>query len=117
MGKVSFTMDLWSDLNRKPFMAITAHWIKGTPTNTIRGTELVLEYRADLIGFYECLGRHTGKHLANAFLYVLDRVGITSKVCTKLIRLCLFTISHSLFAGWLDNAGQRLEQRYLHGFA
>ncbi|KAH9950785.1 hypothetical protein B0H21DRAFT_679919, partial [Amylocystis lapponica] len=27
LGKVSFTMDLWSDPNLVPFMAVTAHWI------------------------------------------------------------------------------------------
>ncbi|KAJ7595849.1 hypothetical protein C8J56DRAFT_775322, partial [Mycena floridula] len=28
LGKISFTMDLWTDPNLVPFMAITAHWIE-----------------------------------------------------------------------------------------
>ncbi|KAF9524235.1 hypothetical protein CPB83DRAFT_741676, partial [Crepidotus variabilis] len=27
LGKISMTMDLWSDTNLAPFMAVTAHWI------------------------------------------------------------------------------------------
>ncbi|KAI0263898.1 hypothetical protein BGY98DRAFT_905398, partial [Russula aff. rugulosa BPL654] len=27
MGQVSFTMDIWSDQNRRSYLAITAHWI------------------------------------------------------------------------------------------
>ncbi|KAH7904018.1 hypothetical protein BJ138DRAFT_969441, partial [Hygrophoropsis aurantiaca] len=27
IGKISFTTDLWSDINLSPFMAVTAHWI------------------------------------------------------------------------------------------
>ncbi|KAF9555989.1 hypothetical protein CPC08DRAFT_604475, partial [Agrocybe pediades] len=27
LGKVSFTMDLWTDPNLVPYMAVTAHWM------------------------------------------------------------------------------------------
>ncbi|KAH9986444.1 hypothetical protein BJV77DRAFT_928008, partial [Russula vinacea] len=27
MGKISFTMDIWTDINMKPYMAVTAHWL------------------------------------------------------------------------------------------
>ncbi|KAJ7572573.1 hypothetical protein C8J56DRAFT_741363, partial [Mycena floridula] len=27
LGKISFTMDMWTDPNLVPFMAVTAHWI------------------------------------------------------------------------------------------
>ncbi|KIM74583.1 hypothetical protein PILCRDRAFT_56406, partial [Piloderma croceum F 1598] len=26
-GKISFTGDLWSDSNLRPFLALTAHWL------------------------------------------------------------------------------------------
>lgn len=55
-------------------MAITAHWIeaKQNPTS--------LSLRADLIGFVNVPGRHTGEHLAFALLRTLDRIHITEKV-------------------------------------
>ncbi|KAF8870156.1 hypothetical protein BD779DRAFT_1409123, partial [Infundibulicybe gibba] len=27
LGRISFTADIWSDGNRKPYLAITSHWI------------------------------------------------------------------------------------------
>ncbi|KAF8876636.1 hypothetical protein BD779DRAFT_1402513, partial [Infundibulicybe gibba] len=27
MGRISFTVDIWSDVNRSPYLAITGHWI------------------------------------------------------------------------------------------
>ncbi|KAI0280147.1 hypothetical protein BC826DRAFT_879836, partial [Russula brevipes] len=27
MGKISFTMDMWTDFNLKAYMAVTAHWL------------------------------------------------------------------------------------------
>jgi hypothetical protein len=28
LGKVSFTTDMWSDPDLKPYMAVTAHWLE-----------------------------------------------------------------------------------------
>lgn len=80
LGKISCTMDMWSDPNLTPFMAVTAHWIETTPIQTPRGQQYMLKLRADLIGFQRVPGNHTGEHLAHAFLHVLDRIGIASKV-------------------------------------
>jgi hypothetical protein len=80
MGKISLTMDMWSDPNLMPFMAVTAHWIKGKTEETVNGPKLVLNLRADLIGFQRVPGRHDGEHLAHAFLFVTDRLKITEKV-------------------------------------
>ena len=73
-------MDMWSDTNLTPFMAVTAHWIKTTTVQTPQGPQHILKLRSDLIGFQRCPGRHTGEHLAQAFLHVLERIKITSKV-------------------------------------
>ena len=73
-------MDMWSDPNLTPFMAITAHWIETTPIQMPRGQQYMLKLCADLIGFQHVPGNHTGEHLAHAFLHVLDRIGIASKV-------------------------------------
>jgi hypothetical protein len=77
VGKISCTTDTWTDPQHTSFMAVTAHWIQATTTNT--GTQ-ELKLRSDLIGFHKIPGRHTGEHLAHCFLYVLDRIKIADKV-------------------------------------
>lgn len=67
-------------------MAITAHWIQAVKINHVSGPpteELVL--RADLIGFHHLPGHHDGKHLAQLFLFIIDRIGITSQVWISVV--------------------------------
>lgn len=71
---------MWTDSNLTPFMAVTAHWIESSIQQTPDGPQHILKLRADLIGFRRVPGRHDGEHLAYAFLHVLDRLSITSKV-------------------------------------
>ena len=101
LGKVSFTMDMWSDPNKSPFMAVTAHWIEATTQETPHGPQHILKLRADLIGFHRVPGWHDGEHLAHSFLHVLDRVSIAWKVCCSLkydnISVCLTAL-----LDWLD---------------
>ncbi|OBZ73258.1 hypothetical protein A0H81_06727 [Grifola frondosa] len=59
VGKISFTSDMWSDPNLTPFMAVTAHWIKAKTEETPVGPR---------------------KHLAQAFLFTLDRLEITPQI-------------------------------------
>ena len=73
MGKISFTMDLWTDFDKKPYMAVTAHWLEKTPQQQVN-------LRTDLIGFMHLPGAHTGERLAEVFLQILDRLKITKKV-------------------------------------
>lgn len=80
LGKISYTMDLWSDPNLTPFMAVTAHWIDTKKIQTPEGLQHRLNLRADLIGFHRVPGHHTGIHLTHAFLEILDRIGIAHKV-------------------------------------
>ncbi len=80
VGKISFTMDMWSDPILTPFMAVTAHWVESATENMTTGPQTQLTMQADLIGFHRVPGRHTGHHLAYAFLHVLDRIKITDKV-------------------------------------
>ena len=58
-------------------MAVTAHWIQVVAEE---GSVKKLQLRTDLIGFHKLPGRHTGEHLAQCFLFITDRLGITSKV-------------------------------------
>ena len=80
MGKISFTTDGWSDPNQTSFMAVTAHWIQATDEKTATGSNKKINLRADLIGFHKLPGQHTGEHLAHCFLFITDRVKVTSKV-------------------------------------
>lgn len=73
-GRISFTTDIWSDQNRQPYLAITAHWIsksEGSPS---------LQLKTALIAFHRLRGGHDGKTLAKTVVELLDRAGITVKV-------------------------------------
>lgn len=67
-------MDIWSDHNRRSYLAITAHWIAMTLGTT------ALELKAALIAFHRLRGDHDGESLAEVVLQLLDRAGITLKV-------------------------------------
>jgi hypothetical protein len=73
-------MDMWSDKQKKPFMAVTGHWLQATLIDTPAGPQYTLTLRTDLIGFLRVPGHHNGEHLATAFIYILDRIEIASKV-------------------------------------
>jgi hypothetical protein len=77
LGRISFTTDIWSDNNRRPYLAITAHWI-----GKVHGTDS-LELKVALIAFHRLRGRHDGKSLARTVLQLLDRAGITVKVSAE----------------------------------
>ena len=61
-------------------MAVTAHWIYSCTVETVSGPQQKLEIKAALIGFLKVPGRHTGEHLAQCFMHVLDRYEISEKV-------------------------------------
>jgi hypothetical protein len=71
---------MWTDSNLTPYMAVTVHWIESSIQQTPEGPQYNLKLRADLIGFRRVPGRHDGEHLGHAFLHILDRLSITSKV-------------------------------------
>lgn len=103
MGKISTTMDMWSDPNLNPFMAVTAHWIQAKTIQTPDGPQHILTLRADLIGFHRVPGRHDGEHLAHAFIFITDRIGITHKVSCFLHYH--YTVSEP-FVAWMGNTRQ-----------
>lgn len=74
LGRISLTSDMWSDLNRRSFMAVTAHWMaKGSPD------QLVL--CSALITFREVDGCHTGDNLGQILFDIIQDIGIVHKVC------------------------------------
>jgi hypothetical protein len=72
MGKISFTMDIWTDFNLKPYMAVTAHWLEPRQQK--------INLRVDLIGFIHLPGSHSGDRLSDGFLFILDRLKLARKV-------------------------------------
>jgi hypothetical protein len=103
VGKISFTSDMWSDPNRTPFMAVTAHWIEPVFEETPTGRKRTLQLRADLVGFIRVPGRHTGEHLAHAFLYITDCLHITEKEFPPPF-LLLFAYPDMLIIDWVDHS-------------
>jgi hypothetical protein len=65
-------MDMWSDPDRKSYMAVTAHWMQYH--------QKCINLRADLLGFVIVPDSHTGKRLAKVFLFIIDRLSIDKKV-------------------------------------
>ena len=57
VGRVSFTTDMWSDPDLKPYMAITGHWMELDSSNK-------LTLRAALLGFLCVPGSYSGESLA-----------------------------------------------------
>ena len=80
MGKISFTMDIWTDFNKKAYMAVTAHWLEKTSLQMSGRLQQQINLCTDLIGFVHLPGSHTGERLAEVFCWVLERLKITQKV-------------------------------------
>ncbi|CAE6511697.1 unnamed protein product, partial [Rhizoctonia solani] len=68
-GAISLMSDLWTDTNRRSFMAITAHYINNSGS-------LVDQ----LIAFHKINGHHTGANVGHALFEVLQESGITNKI-------------------------------------
>lgn len=67
-------MDIWSDQNRRPYLAMTAHWIARNDKTAS------LQPKAALIAFHRLRGGHDGKSLSQVVIGLLDRVSLTVKV-------------------------------------
>ena len=57
------------------YLALTSHWISQD-----KSTER-LTLKSALIGFHRIKKKHTGSNVADAILQLLDRAGVTLKVC------------------------------------
>jgi hypothetical protein len=104
LGKISFTVDMWSDPNLTPFMAVTAHWIESKVQQTTQGPQHILKLQSDLIGFIRVPGRHDGEHLAQAFVCVVKRMGVLHKVSLMLLMYICTDYSGQIGFITLDNA-------------
>jgi hypothetical protein len=100
MGRISLTMDTWSDQNLQPYLAITAHWIA-----SIGETSSSLQLKSALIAFHRLRRGHSGKAQARVVMHLLDRAGITVKVSQAFYDHYLF-VTYFLKTGHVtfDNA-------------
>jgi hypothetical protein len=93
-------MDMWSDPNLTPYMAVTAHWIETKIQQTAHGPQHILQLRADLVGFTRVPGHHSGEHLAQAFIHI-NQIKILHKV------YIVFRAFHSIltiqYIDWMDH--------------
>jgi len=103
------TMDLWSDPNLSPFIAVTTHWIETKLKDMPDGPQYDLHLRADLIGFHQVPGSHNGEHLAQAFLYILNHISITSKVSNECFEVNIYVDIQIFLVDWMDYTRQCLK--------
>ena len=61
-------------------MAVTGHWIETKIVHTAKGPHHILKLHSELIAFHHLEGRHSGSHLAETFVSVLERYKVTKKV-------------------------------------
>jgi hypothetical protein len=81
LGLISHTLDIWTDPNLRPFIAVTAHWVQAVLTPLSHGgSKYKLTLRSEVIAFHNIPGRHTAEHLTHALLAILDRINSTNKV-------------------------------------
>jgi hypothetical protein len=74
VGRVSFTLDIWSDQLRGAYLAMTAHWIAN-----VEGTS-ALGLKTALIAFHRLRREHNGRAIARTVVHLLDRADVTVKV-------------------------------------
>ncbi|KAF5347876.1 hypothetical protein D9757_013414 [Collybiopsis confluens] len=79
-GTVSITDDIWTDLEKRAFLAITGHWISAKIIKTSTGEKKELTMHSALIGFVRLPGSHTGHHISEAFVSVMNRLGLLNKI-------------------------------------
>ena len=80
-------------------MAVTAHWMECQPLQVSQTLQYRISLRADLIGFIHMPGSHTGAHLAEMFLCILNRLQIANKV--SFILILLYYIIFICFIDWM----------------
>ena len=76
-GRISYTMDLWTDPNLQPFMAVTAHFC-------LRNAAGSIEYQSGLVAFEYTPGSHSGECLFLQLFKIIDDLGVIHKVCTPI---------------------------------
>lgn len=74
LGRISYTSDLWSDINLVSYMAVTAHYCALNRNGH-------LDVCSKLVAFREVQGRHTGENLAEIFVSILKEINGLDRAC------------------------------------
>ena len=61
-------MDIWTDSDYWPYMAVTAYWLQRVVENTSIDSRLKLIFCTDLIRSHKVPTGYTGEHFAGAFV-------------------------------------------------
>lgn len=78
---MSLTVDGWTaDGARIGYLGATAHWI------SVDAETSKWQLRSETVGFRSIFGMHKGKNLGRYLIGICDRVGITSRTHSKVIR-------------------------------
>ena len=94
LGKISFTLDVWTSPSTKSFLAITAHYIdkdwklRNVLVDFIQifGKNFLIICLISLIFYFKNLliliklGKHSGETINNAFMLGLNNLSIENKV-------------------------------------
>lgn len=72
IGRVSWTADVWTDSNQRPFLACTAHYMAR------EGKHLIL--RSRLVMFRYCPETHSGDNMGDFIFGLMKECGILHKV-------------------------------------
>ena len=70
-------------------MAITAHWIEAKSVPIAEGPHYILKVWSELIAFHHLEGLHSGSHLADTFIQILERYKVAKKVSYDIVRATL----------------------------
>lgn len=72
------TCDAWQASNADAYFAVTGHWIEELGPG-------VWKLQSALFGFTKLNSSHNGERLGGALFLIIDRLGITHKVCFKFL--------------------------------
>jgi hypothetical protein len=75
LGKISFTVDMWSSAGMQPYLSVTIHWLG-------QKEEQVLLCQA-LLAFRRVRGAHSGQRLARIIFDICDQAAIIGKVTAQ----------------------------------
>ncbi|KAJ7665623.1 hypothetical protein B0H14DRAFT_2658494, partial [Mycena olivaceomarginata] len=72
LGKLCFTIDIWSSKGLSPYLAITVHWLAQTASKQLALQQALLAFRM-------MRGAHSGQRIARVVFNILDQANLLHK--------------------------------------
>jgi hypothetical protein len=72
LGKISFTVDMWSSAGMQPYLSVTIHWLGWKEEQVL--------LRQALLAFRRVRGAHSGQRLARIIFDICEKAAIIEKV-------------------------------------